>query len=189
MPKYLLQLRKTSFFLIFRSSDISFGSNKASSTAEATWHPMPPLKSLSDALSLKGSPPCMGARSQACESGGWVSDLSMPCCDAWLTFCCFAARWASSSWVGWDLPVSTTSFSFCSLFLFGSAGSGLIGWGGWGVGGGDLGREGGIWDYVDFPCDAPIWLIVWCVWVCDECGCVMSVGVWWVPHQIFTGLN
>ena len=43
MPKYLLQLRKTSFFLMLRSSVMSFGSNKASSMAEATWHPMPPL--------------------------------------------------------------------------------------------------------------------------------------------------
>ena len=34
MPKYLLQLRKTSFFLIFRNSVISFGSNKASSKVE-----------------------------------------------------------------------------------------------------------------------------------------------------------
>ena len=70
MPKYLLQLRKTSFFLMLCSSIMSFGSSKASSTAEATWHPMPPLKSLSDASSLKGSPPCMGAESQAHGSGG-----------------------------------------------------------------------------------------------------------------------
>ena len=70
MPKYLLQLRKTSFFLMLRSLDMSFGSSKASSTAEAMWHPMPPLKSLSDASSLRGSPPCMGAGSQKCGSGG-----------------------------------------------------------------------------------------------------------------------
>ena len=70
MPKYLLQWRKTSFFLMLRSSDISFGSSKASSTVEATWHPMPLLKSLSDASSLRGSPPCMGVGSQACGSGG-----------------------------------------------------------------------------------------------------------------------
>ena len=150
MPKYLLQLRKTSFFLIFRSSDISFGSNKASSTAEATWHPMPPLKSLSDASSLRGSLPSMGARSQACDSRGWVSTLSMPCCDTWLTFCCFAARWASSSRVGWDLPVSTTFFPFYFLFPFGLAGSGLIGWGGWGVRGGDFRGGGGSLGWVDF---------------------------------------
>ena len=70
MPKYLLQLRKTSFFLMLRSSVMSFGSNKASSTAEATWYPMPPLKSLSEASSLRGSPPCIGVGSQACGSGG-----------------------------------------------------------------------------------------------------------------------
>ena len=70
MPKYLLQLRKTLFFLIFCSSDISFGSGKASSTAKATWHLMPPLKSLSDTSSLKGSPPSIGARSQACGFEG-----------------------------------------------------------------------------------------------------------------------
>ena len=63
MPKYLLQLRKTSLFLMLRSSVMSFGSSKASSTAKATWHPMPPLKSLSDASSFRGSPPCMGAGS------------------------------------------------------------------------------------------------------------------------------
>ena len=148
MPRYLLQLRKTSFFLIFRSSDISFGSNKASSMVEATWHPMPPLKSLSDASSLKGSPSNMGAGSQACGSRGWVSDLFMPHCDIWLTFCCFVARWASSSRVGRDLPVSTTSFPFCFLLLFGLAGSGLIGWGAWG---GDFEGGGGSLGWVDFP--------------------------------------
>ena len=118
MPKYLLQLRKTSFFLMLRSLDMSFGSSKASSTAEAMWHPMPPLKSLSDASSLRGSPPCMGAGSQKSGSGGWVSDLSKPRYDAWLTFCCFAVRWASSSRIRQGLPVLTTSFPFCSLFPF-----------------------------------------------------------------------
>ena len=24
-------------------------------------------------------------------------------------------------------------------------------------------------DLSEGDCDAPIWLIVWCVWVCDEC--------------------
>ena len=147
MPKYLLQLRKTSFFLIFSSSDISFGSNKASSTAEATWHPMPPLKSLSDASSLRGSPPSMGTGSQACDPGGWVSAFSMPHFDTWLTFCCFAARWASSSRVGRDLPVLTTSFPFYSLFLFRSAGLGLRGWG---AGGGDFKGVGGSLGWVYF---------------------------------------
>ena len=47
----------SSFFLTFFSSAISLGSNKASSTAEATWHPMPPLKSLIDAHP-SGAPHC-----------------------------------------------------------------------------------------------------------------------------------
>ena len=65
MPKYLLRLRKISFFLIDLSSTILVGRNKASSKAEATWHPIPPLKFLSDASSLRGSPFSMGAGSQA----------------------------------------------------------------------------------------------------------------------------
>ena len=154
MPKYLLQLRKTSFFLILRSSEISFGSSKASFTAGATWHPMPPLKSLSDASSLRGSSLCIGAGSQACGSGGWVFDLSRPHYDAWLKFCRFAARWAFSSRIGRDLPV-------CSLFLLGSASLGLIGWGGWGAERWDMGRGGGIWDCVDFPnAPFPVWFSI-----------------------------
>ena len=155
MSKYLLRLRKTSFFLIFYNSVISFGSNKVSSKAEATWHSMPPLKSLSDASSLKGSPPSMGAGSQAWDSGGWVSAFSMPRCDTWLTFCNFTAHWASSSRVGRDLPVTTTSLPFCSLFLFGLAGSVLEGRDGWGGGRGDLGGGGGSLGWVDFL-DAPL---------------------------------
>ena len=150
MPKYLLQLRKTSFFLIFHSSDISFGSSKVFSTAKATWHPIPLLKSLSDASSLKGSPPSMGAGSQACGSESWVSALSTPHYGLWLTFCYIVAHWVSSSQVRWDLPVLTTSFPFCSLLLFGSAGSGLTGWGGWGAWGGDFGGGGGSLGWVDF---------------------------------------
>ena len=150
MPKYLLQLRKTLFFLMLHSSIMSFGSSKASSTAEATWHPMPPLKSLSDASSLKGSSPCMGAGSQARGSGGWMFNLSRPRCGAWLTFYCFAARWASFSRVGRGLPVSITSFLVCSLLLFGSAGSSLVGWGGWGAGEGDFGGGRGSLDWADF---------------------------------------
>ena len=65
MPKYLLRLKKTSCILIDRNLAISLGSSKASSKAEATWHPSPPWKSLMDALSLKGSPLSMEARSQA----------------------------------------------------------------------------------------------------------------------------
>ena len=154
MPKYLLQFRKTTFFLIFHSSVISFGSNIVSSKAEATWHPMPLLKSLSDASSFKGLPPSTGAESQAWDSEGWLYVLSTPHCDAWLTFCCFATHWASSSQIGQGLPVSTASLPFCSLFLFGSAGSGLEGRDGWGGGSGDLGGGGSL-GWVDFP-NAPL---------------------------------
>ena len=84
-----------------------------------------------------------------------MSDLSWPRWRGWLVFCCFVARWASSSRVGRDFPASTTSFPFCSLCLFNSATSALTGWGGWwegwwGAGGGDLVGKGGIWDCVDF---------------------------------------
>ena len=54
MSKYLLVLRKTSFFLKPRSTTMSLGSNRVCSKAEATWHPMPPLKSLIDASSIRG---------------------------------------------------------------------------------------------------------------------------------------
>ena len=151
MPRCLLRLRKTSFFLIDRSLAISVGSNKASSKAEATWHLVPPWKSLMDTLSLKGSPLIIGAGSQAWSSGGWLSPLSMPFCHVWPIFCCFATRWASSSCTGQDFPASTTSLPFCSLFLFGSACSGLDGKDGWGGGRGDLGGGGGSLGWVDFP--------------------------------------
>ena len=65
MPKYLLNLRKTSCLLIDCSSAISLGSNRASSKVEAMRHPSPPWKSLMDALSLKGSPLSMRAGNQA----------------------------------------------------------------------------------------------------------------------------
>ena len=114
MPKYLLLLRMSSFFLTFFISAISLRSNKASSMAEAMWHPMSPLKSLMDASSRRGSSSCIGAGNHACGSGSWVSDLSWPC-EAWcLIFCYFAARWASSLRVGRDLQMSTTSLPFCS---------------------------------------------------------------------------
>ena len=151
MPKYLLRLRKTSFFLIFHSSAISLGSNKAFSKDEDTWHLIPPLKILIDASSLRGSPLSMGVGSQAWDSRGWLPSLSTLLCDVWLIFCCFIALWVSSSWVGWDLPTSTTYFPFCSLFLFGLAWSGLGGRSGWGGGRGDLGGGGGSFDCVDSP--------------------------------------
>ena len=76
MPKYLLALRNTSFFLKPRSSTMSLGSNRVCSRAKATWHPMPPLKSLIDASSIKGSPPSIGVWSQAWGPG--VEYLSSP---------------------------------------------------------------------------------------------------------------
>ena len=150
MPKYLLALRKTSFFLKAHNSNISFGSNKACSRAEATWRPIPPLKSRIDASSLKGSPLSMGVGSQVWGSGGWVSAFSMPWCDSWLTFCFFAAHWASSSWVRRDLLVSITSLPSCSLFLFGLACSVLEGRDGWGGGKWYL-RGGGSLGWANFP--------------------------------------
>ena len=152
MPKYLLRLRKISFFLIDRSSAISVGSYKASSKAEATWHPMPPLKFLIDASSLRGSPCSMEAGSQAWDYNGRLSPLSTPLNEVWPVFCCLAARWLSSSCSAWDLLVSATSLPFCSLFLLGSARLGLDGKDGWWGGGrGDLGEGGGSLGWVDFP--------------------------------------
>ena len=92
----------------------------------------------------------MGAGSQVSDLEGWLPPLSTLLCDVWLTFCCLAALWVSSSWAGWDLPVSTTSFPFCFLFLFGSARSGLGGKEGWGGRRGDLGGGGGNFGYADF---------------------------------------
>ena len=43
MPKYLLALRTTSFFLKPHSSTMSLGSNRVCSRAKATWYPMPLL--------------------------------------------------------------------------------------------------------------------------------------------------
>ena len=150
MPKYLLRLRKTSFLLMFRNSAMLLGSNKASSKDEATWHPIPPLKLLIDASSFRGSPLSMGVGSQASDLEGWLPSLSTLLCDVWLTLCCLAALWISSSWAGQDLLASTTSFPFYSLFLFGSAWSGLVGKGGWGGGRGDLGGGGGSFGCTDF---------------------------------------
>ena len=127
MPKYLLRLRKTSFFLINRSSAISVRSNEASSKAKSTWHPIPPLKFIIDASSLKGSQCSIGARSKAWDSSGWLSPLSIPLIEVWPVFCYLAARWLSSSCSAWDLLVFATSFPFYSLFLLGLVGSSLDG--------------------------------------------------------------
>ena len=151
MPKYLLRLRKTSFLLMFLNSAMSLGSNKASSKDETTWHPISSLKLLIELSSLRGSPLSMGAESQASSSGGWLPPLSTLICEVWVVFCYFATLWVSSSWVGRDLPVSTISFPFYSLFLFGSAGSGLGGTGGWGRGKWDLGWGGGSFGCMNFP--------------------------------------
>ena len=151
MPKYLLRLRKTLFLLMFRNSAISLGSNKTSSKTEATWHPVPELKLLIDASSLKGSPLSIRTGSQARDLEGWLPSLSTLFCGIWLVFCYFAALWVSFSWTRRDLLASTTSFPFCSFFLFGSAWSSLGGWGGWGGGRGDLGRGGGSFGCADFP--------------------------------------
>ena len=144
MPRNLLIWRKTSLLLKPRNSTISLGNRRVYSSAEATWHPMPPLKSLIDASSIRGSPPSMGARSHAWSSGNWLFALSAPRLGAWLVFCCFIALWASSSSEGQGLPVSITSLPFYSLLLLGSTCSVLEGRDGWGVRKGDLGEGGGI---------------------------------------------
>ena len=152
MPKYLSRLRKISFFLIDRSSAISVESNKASSKVKATWHPIHPLKFLSYASSLRGSPCSMGAGSQTWGSSGRLSPLSTPLSEVWSVFCYLVAFWLSSSCSAWDFPVSTTSLPFYSLFLLGSAESSPDGKDGWGGGGrGDLGGGGGSLGWVDFP--------------------------------------
>ena len=143
MLKNLLVWRKTSLLLKPRSSTMSFGSRRVCSRVEVTWHPMPPLKSLIDASSIRGSPSSMGVGSQAWGSRNWLSVLSTPRLGAWLTFCCFAALWASSSLVGRGLPVSIMFLPFYSLLLLGSTYSVLKGRVGWGARGGDLGRGGG----------------------------------------------
>ena len=143
MPKNHLVWRKTSLLLNPRNSTMSLGSRRVSSKAEATWQPIPPLKSLIDASSIKGSPPSMGAGSHAWGSGSWTSSLSNPRLGAWLVFYCFDALWAFSSLEGWGLPDSIASLPYGSLLLLGSTCSVLEGGGGWGAQGGDLGGGGG----------------------------------------------
>ena len=150
MPKYLLVLKKTSLFLKPCSSNISLGSSRVCSRAEATWHPMPPLKSLIDVSSIRGSPPSMGAGSQAWGAGDWISRLFAPRLGVWLTFCCFAIRWTSSLLVGRSLPVSTTSLPFCFLLLLGSTCSTLEGRVGGEAWGGDFGGGGRGLGWADF---------------------------------------
>ena len=110
-----------------------------------------PLKSLIDVSSIRGSPPSMGVGNQAWGSGGWISPLSAPWLGVWLTFCSFAACWASSSLVRQGLLVSTTSLPFYSLLLLVSTCSTLEGRVGGGAWGGDFGGGGGSLGWVDFP--------------------------------------
>ena len=93
----------------------------------------------------------MGAGSQAWCSGGWISVLFAPRLGTWLTFCCFTARWASSSLVGRVLLVSITSLPFYSLLLFGLACLVLEGRFSWGARRGDFGGGGGSLGWTDFP--------------------------------------
>ena len=159
MPKNLLVWRKTSLLLKPRSSTISLGSRRVCSRAEVTWHPMPPLKSLIDASSIRGSPPSMGAGSHAWGSRNWLSAFSAPRLGAWIVFCCFVALWASSSLDGRGFPVSITSLSFCSLFFLGSTCSVLEGRVGWGARGRDLVGGGGSLGWEDFLASPlPGWL-------------------------------
>ena len=174
MPKNLLVWRKTSLLLKPRSSTISLGSRRVCSRAEATWHPMPPLKSLIDALSIRGSPPSMGAGSHAWGSGNWLSTLSAPRLGAWLVFCYFAALWASSSLDGRGLLVSIMFLPFCSLLFLGLTCSVLEGRVGWGARGGDLSGGGGSLGWEDFPTSPlPGWL--------SNSSCRLLWGFVWIP--------
>ena len=150
MPKNLFVWRKTLLLLKPHSFTISLGSRRVFSRVEATWHPMPPLKSLIDASSIRGSPPSMGAGSHAWGSRNWLSALSTSQLGAWLNFCCLAALWASSSLVGWGLPVFTTSLPFCSLLFLGLIWLALEGRFGWGARRGDLGGGSGSLGWADF---------------------------------------
>ena len=144
MPKNRLVWRKTSFLLNPRNSTISLGSRRVSSKTEVTWQAMPPLKSLIDASSIRGSPPSMGAGSHAWGSGSWTSPLSDPRLGAWLVLCYFDGLWTSSSLEGRGLLGFITSLPFGSLLLLESTCLILEGGGGWGARWGDLGGGGGI---------------------------------------------
>ena len=174
MPRNLFVWRKTSFLLKPRNSTISLGSRRVCSSAEATWQPIPQLKSLIDALSIKGSPPSMGARSLAWGSGSWMSALFEPRLGAWLVFYCFAALWASSSLEGQDLPVSIASFPFGFVLLLGSPCSVLEGRDGWGARGGDLGGGGGSLGWEGFLASPlPCWL--------SSSSCRLLWSFLWIP--------
>ena len=159
MPRNRLVWRKTSLLLNPRNSTMSLGCRRVSSRTEATWQPMPPLKSLIDASSVSGSPPSMGAGSHAWGSGNWTSPLSDPWLGAWPVLCCLDGLWASSSLEEWGLPGSITSLPFGSLFLLGSTCSILEDRGSWGARGGDLGGGGGSLGWEGFSASPlPGWL-------------------------------
>ena len=159
MPKNRLVWKKTSFLLNPRNSTMSLESRRVSSKTEATWQPMPPLKSLIDASSIRGSPPSMGAGSHAWGLGNWTSPFFDPQLGAWLVLCCFDGLWASSSLEERGLPVSIAFLPFGSLLLLGLICSILEGGGGWGARGGDLGGRGGSWGWEGFPASPlPDWL-------------------------------
>ena len=82
MPKNLLVWRKTSLFLKPCNSTISFGSRRVCSRVETTWRPMPPLKSLIDASSIKSSPSSMGAGSWEPGLGLWELNVCPFCFSA-----------------------------------------------------------------------------------------------------------
>ena len=159
MPRNHFVWRKTSLLLKPRNSTMSLGSRRVSSKAEATWQPIPPLKSLIDASFVRGLPPSMGAGSHAWGSGNWTSPLSEPRRGAWLVLCCLDGLWASSSLEERGLLGFITSLSFGSLLLLRSTCSILEGGGGWGARGGDLGGGGGSLGWEGFPASPlPGWL-------------------------------
>ena len=135
------------------------GSKRVSSRTEATWQPMPPLKSLIDASSVRGSLPSMGAGSHAWGSGNWTSPLFGPQLGAWLVLCCLNGLWAFSSLEERGLPGSITSLPFSSLLFLGSTCSILEDRGSWGARGGDLCGGGGSLGWEGFPASPlPGWL-------------------------------
>ena len=159
MPKNRLVWRKTSLLLNPRNFTMSLWSRRVSSKTEATWQPMPPLKSLIDASSIKGSPPSIEVGSHAWGSGSWTSPLSDPRLGAWLVLCYFDSLWASSLLEGRGLSSSIASLPFGSLLLLGSICSVLEGGGSWGARGGDLGGGGGSLGWEGFPASPlPNWL-------------------------------
>ena len=180
MPRNRFVWRKISLLLKPRNSTMSLGSRRVSFSAEATWQPIPPLKSLIDASSIRGSPPNMGAGRHAQGSGSWTSSLSAPRLGAWLAFCCFDALWASSSLEGRGLPASIASLPFGSLLLLGSTCLVLEGGGGGGARKGDLGGRGGSLGWEGFLASPPpgwlsnsSWRLLW--------------GFLWIP--IFSGTS